>query len=179
MARAGNSNTAVHDQLDTAIKSISLHQTDIESDESKNLKNMRKHTETEPIYMRGRSRGRHDKAFSLSQLLLSAFISGRVGNDRQIVSDETCIDRDSDSPLPPSCHSEIDYDRRDAEGESDVDNGGYSECSPISGDQGDPLWGEVQGFLFFKFLRSMAIQVLKLCQFVCLCCFTVLYISYK
>lgn len=155
MARVDDSNTAMHYHLDTAVKSTSLHQTGAESDEGKNLKNMREQTENESNFMRGRNGGRHDKVFSLSQLLLSALISERVGNDRQIVSDETSVDRDSDSPLPPSSHSEIDYDRRDAEGESDVDNGGYSECSPISGDQGNPHWGDDQGLLLV--LHSVAI----------------------
>lgn len=155
MARVDDSNTAMHYHLDTAVKPTSPHQTGAESDEGKNLKNMREQTENESNFMRGRIGGRHDKVFSLSQLLLSALISERVGNDRQIVSDETSVDRDSDSPLPPSSHSEIDYDRRDAEGESDVDNGGYSECSPISGDQGNPHWGDDQGLLLV--LHSVAI----------------------
>jgi len=144
MAGAGDSNTAIHYPLDIAVKFTSLDRTVTEKDEGKSLKNLREQTEMELHFMRGRS-GRRDKVFPLSQLLLSALISERVGNDSQMVSDETCVDRDSDSPLPPSSHSEIDYDRRDAEGESDVDNGGYSECSPISGDQGNPLWSDNQG----------------------------------
>lgn len=142
MAGAGDSNTVIHYPLGTAVKSTSLDRT-VTENEGKSLKNLREQTEMELHFMRGRS-GRRDKVFPLSQLLLSALISERVGSDSQIVSDETCVDRDSDSPLPPSSHSEIDYDRRDAEGESDVDNGGYSECSPISGDQGNPLWSDNQ-----------------------------------
>lgn len=174
MALAGDSNIAAHYQcLDTTAKSTSLHRTVTESDEGRNLKNLREQTENEPNFMKGRSGGRHEKGFPLSQLLLSAFISERVANDRQIVSDETCVDRDSDSPLPPSSHSEIDYDRRDAEGESDVDNGGYSECSPISGDQGNRLWGDDEGLLlvYDSFTFCGNVGVTDASQFMCLCIF--------
>lgn len=141
-----NGTAAQYRSLDKAVNSSSLHRSATESDEGKNLKILRELAENEPNFTRG-SGGRHDKVFPLSRLLVSALISERMGNDRQIDSDETYADRDSDSPLPPSSHSEIDYDRRDAEGESDVDNGGYSECSPISGDQGNRLWGDDQGWL--------------------------------
>lgn len=131
-----------------------------DSDEVKNWNNVREQSTKERNFRRGRGGGWYDKVFPLSQLLFSAIISERDVDDRQKISDESCGDRDSDSPLHLSNHSEMDYDRRDAEGESDVDNlrpesewwsagakeGGYGKGSPMSGGQGSRLWAEDQGW---------------------------------
>jgi hypothetical protein len=156
MSMVGESNTAAKWQsLDTAAKSPITGERVLESDGARNLNNLAEQSTKETGFRRGITGGGCDKVFSLSQRLLSAFISEREDTD------EACVDRDSDSPLPPSSYTEMDYDRRDAEGESDVDNlkaesdwwsagtrvGGYSESSPMSGGQRTHLWGEDQGLL--------------------------------
>ncbi|KAG0599006.1 hypothetical protein M758_12G119500 [Ceratodon purpureus] len=127
----------------TGVKSPITGDRVLDSDEAKNVNNPREQSTKERSFRRGRSGGWYDKVFPLSQRLLSALISER--------EDEAHADRDSESPAPPSSHSEMDYDRRDAEGESDVDNlkpesewwsaggmeGGYSEGSPGCGGQGN------------------------------------------
>jgi hypothetical protein len=136
----------------TAVKSPITGDRVLDSDEAKNVNNSREQSTTERSFRRGRSGGWYDKVFPLSQRLLSAFISEG--------EDEVFADRDYDSPLPPSSHSEMDYDRRDPEGDSDVDNlkpesewwsagameRGYSEGSPMCGGQGNRVWVEDQGW---------------------------------
>ena len=150
MAMVGEIGTA------TAGKSPMTGDRVLDSDEAKNANNVKEQSTKERSFRRGRSGGWYDKVFPLSQRLLSALISER--------EEEAYADRDSDSPLPPSSHSEMDYDRRDAEGESDVDNlkpesewwsggameGGYSEGSPIGG-QGSRVWVEDQGWFYRVF----------------------------
>ena len=134
----------------TGLKSPLTGDRMLDSDEAKNANNLREQSSKERNLRRGRGGGWYDKVFPLSQRLLSALISER--------EDDGCADRDSESPAGPSSHSEMDYDRRDAEGESDVDNlkpdsewwsgngveGGYSEGSPTCGGAGDPGWFVVQ-----------------------------------
>lgn len=160
MAMADEINPTSQSQSEgAAVKSPTTGDRVSDSDEVKNWNNVREQSAKEGNLRRGRVGGWYDKVFPLSQLLLSAIISEREDDDRQKISDESCADRDSDSPLHLSNHSEMDYDRRDAEGESDVDNfkpesewwsagakeGGYGKGSPISGGQGSRLRAEDQG----------------------------------
>lgn len=156
MALVSERNTASKWQsFGTAAKSPVTSERVLESDGARNLNNSTGQSMKETNFRRRSSGGGYDIAFPLSQRLLSALITEREDND------EACVDRDSDSPWPLSSHSEMDYDRRDAEGESDVDNlkaesdwwssgarlGGYSESSPMSGGQRSHLSGEDQGLL--------------------------------
>lgn len=131
----------------SAAKSPTTGDRVLDSDEAKNVNSSKEQSAKEQSLRRGRSGGWYDKVFPLSQRLLSAIIS---------IDD---ADGESDSPMPPSSQSEMDYDRREPEGESDVDNlrvesewwsgggmeGGYSEGSPMGGGQGGRVWGEDQG----------------------------------
>lgn len=160
MAMADEINPTSQSQSEgVAVKSPFTGDRVSDSDEVKNWNSVKEQGTKERDLRRGRGGGWYDKVFPLSQLLTSAIISEREDDDRQKIFGDSCADRDSDSPLHLSNHSEMDYDRRDAEGESDVGNlkaesewrstgareGGFGKGSFMRGGPGSRLSVEDQG----------------------------------
>lgn len=159
MAVVDESNTASQSQsLDAAVKAAVIRDRTSHGDVVKNLNQSKEQSWKDRGFRRGRSGGWYEKFSSLSQRLLSAFLTEREDDRSENVYNEAYANQDSDCPLPPNTHSEMECDPRDAEGESDVDNakcesewwsarvrrGGYSEGLPISGVQGFQAWDEYQ-----------------------------------
>lgn len=149
--------TSLPSKVDSANKSLSLANGVIESDGALALEDFSnpKADENGQVLRSGLGRGSHDKIFSLSQRLLSALINEGPEDDRLIASEEALLDQNSNPSLPSRLHMELDFDRRDPEGESDCDNV-KSELDPWrSGkreglSEGCPLinarfWGDDEG----------------------------------
>uniref|UniRef100_A0A7I4CGU2 Uncharacterized protein n=1 Tax=Physcomitrium patens TaxID=3218 RepID=A0A7I4CGU2_PHYPA len=147
IAMAGECNSSWQGQsLDALVEAAGGGDRGLGGGDAKEAKQSKEQGAEERKLRRGRGGGWYDKVFPLSQRLLSALICEREDGESERVGEEGVVELDSDSPRAPSTQREMDCERRDAEGESDVDNakadsewwsagaraGGYSEGSPMS-----------------------------------------------
>lgn len=153
--------TSLPSKLDGANKSLNLANGVIEIDGALALEdfNNSKTDENGQVMRSGVGRGSRDKMFSLSQRLLSALINEGPEDDRLMASEEALLDQNSNPSLPPRSHMELDFDRRDPEGESDCDNvkseldpwrsgkreALISEGCPLINGHPARLWGDDEG----------------------------------